>query len=115
MKRNLKKIIESKFHWLDACPAVSSHLQEATDSHAQPDASSITQQYIQYYLIPPALCKVWQQVHEEQLLKQNGMSQQRVISIDNWQKSWEKHLANYKQLYSLYGLDFCSASCPKHA
>lgn len=61
---------KSESHWLNACPAVGSHLQESTDGHAQPDASSITQQYIQYYLIPPALCKVWQQVHEEQLWKQ---------------------------------------------
>lgn len=48
--------------------------------------------------------------------KQNkGMFQKWDVSINNRQKSREKHLANYKQLYSLYGLDFCSASRLKHA
>lgn len=68
-KRKGKKRKKHKLHWRDTCPAVGSHLQKPAGSHAQPDASSITQQYVQYYLIPPALRKVWQQVHEEQLWK----------------------------------------------
>ena len=52
---------------LDARPVVGSHLQKATDGHAQPDSPSVTQQDVQDHLVPPALRKVRQQVHEEQL------------------------------------------------
>lgn len=58
---------KEKLYWLDAGPAVGPHLQKVTGSHAQPDPSSVTQQDVQNYLIPPALREVWQQVHEEQL------------------------------------------------
>lgn len=66
-------------HWLDASPAVGSHFQKVTDSHAQPDPSSIAQQDVQDDLIPPALCEVWQQVHEEQLQSPNCTSWNECI------------------------------------
>lgn len=49
---------------------VGPHLQKAADSHAEPDASAITQQNVQYHLVPPALGKVRQQMHEEELWQQ---------------------------------------------
>lgn len=52
---------------LDAGPVVGSHLQEAADGHAKPDASTITQQNVQNHLVPPAFGKVRQQMHEEEL------------------------------------------------
>lgn len=52
---------------LNTGPVVGPHLQKAADSHAEPDASSITQQNVQNHLVPPALSKVRQQMHEKQL------------------------------------------------
>lgn len=52
---------------LNAGPVVGSHLQEAAHRHAQPDASTITQQNVQNHLVPPTLSKVGQQMHEEEL------------------------------------------------
>lgn len=49
---------------------VGPHLQKAADSHAKPDASTITQQNVENHLVPPALSKVRQQMHEEQLWEQ---------------------------------------------
>lgn len=66
-RKEKKKDKGKEQNWLDAGPAVGPHLQKPAGSHTQPDASSITQQYVEYHLIPPALRKVWQQVHEEQL------------------------------------------------
>lgn len=63
------------FRWLDAGPTVGSNLQKPAGSHSQPDSSSITQQYVQYHLIPPALGEVWQQVHEKQLRKWRRLSE----------------------------------------
>lgn len=60
-----KKAIE--MFVLDAGPVVGSHLQEAADGHAKPDASTITQQNVQNHLVPPAFGKVRQQMHEEEL------------------------------------------------
>lgn len=54
---------------LNAGPAVGAHLQEAADSHAQPNATSITQQDVQNHLVPPALSEIRQQMHEEQLVE----------------------------------------------
>ena len=50
---------------LNTGPVVGPHLQEAANSHAQPNASSVTQQDVQDHLVPPALRKVRQQMHEE--------------------------------------------------
>lgn len=52
---------------LDAGPVVRAHLQEAAHGHAEPDPSTVTEQDVQDHLIPPALCKVGQEVHEEKL------------------------------------------------
>lgn len=56
---------------LNTGPVVGPHLQEAADSHAKPDAASITQQNVQYHLVPPTLSKVRQQMHEEQLWEED--------------------------------------------
>lgn len=52
---------------LNTGPVVGPHLQKAADSHAEPDTASITQQNVQNHLVPPALSKVRQQMHEKQL------------------------------------------------
>lgn len=52
---------------LNAGPVVRAHLQEAAHSHAEPDPSAVTEQDVQDHLIPPALRKVGQEVHEEEL------------------------------------------------
>lgn len=52
---------------LDAGPVVGPHLQKAADSHTHPDAPTVTQKDVQNHLVPPALSKVGQQMHEEQL------------------------------------------------
>lgn len=58
---------------LNAGPVVGSHLQEAAHGHAQPDASTITQQNVQNHLVPPTLSKVGQQMHEEELTERVGV------------------------------------------
>lgn len=52
---------------LDAGPVVRAHLQEAAYGHAEPNPPAITEQDVQDHLIPPALCEVGQEVHEEEL------------------------------------------------
>lgn len=52
---------------LNTGPVVRSHLQKTAHSHAEPDASTVTQQNVQNHLVPPALGKVGQQMHEEEL------------------------------------------------
>lgn len=52
---------------LNTGPVVRSHLQKAAHSHAEPDASAVTQQNVQNHLVPPALGKIRQQMHEEEL------------------------------------------------
>lgn len=79
-RKKRKKDKEHKLHWLDAGPVVGPHLQKPAGGHTQPDASSITQQYVEDHLIPPALCEVWQQVHEEQLWTKRG----KKSSIKLW-------------------------------
>lgn len=64
-------------HRLDAGPAVGPHLQKTAESHTQPDSSSVAQKDVQYHLVPPTLCKVWQKVHEEQLRINKELAEQR--------------------------------------
>lgn len=52
---------------LNTGPVVRSHLQKAAHIHAEPDASTVTQQNVQNHLVPPALGKIRQQMHEEEL------------------------------------------------
>lgn len=52
---------------LDAGPVVRAHLQEAAHGHSEPNPPTITEQDVQDHLIPPALRKVGQEVHEEEL------------------------------------------------
>lgn len=52
---------------LEACPVVSPHLQKPADDHAQPDAAPIAQQDVQDDLVPPALGKIGEKMHEEKL------------------------------------------------
>ena len=65
---------------LNTGPVVGPHLQKATNSHAKPDAPSITQQNIQNHLVPPALSKVRQQMHEEELRRQENRMESESTS-----------------------------------
>lgn len=82
---NIKQTQE-KFYWLDTGPVVGPDLQKAAGCHTQPDASSITQENVQYHLIPPALRKVWQKVHEKELWK-NKKKKQQLMHLGLF-KSW---------------------------
>lgn len=66
LRLNYKKTVSI----LDTGPVVGSHLQKAAYGHTKPDASTITQQNVQNHLVPPALGKVRQQMHEEELWEQ---------------------------------------------
>lgn len=75
---------------LNTGPVVRSHLQKAAHSHAEPDASTVTQQNVQNHLVPPALGKIRQQMHEEELWgkKNTFFSPQQCFKnlqqINNW-------------------------------
>lgn len=69
-KTSAKSLVNSSI--LDTGPVIGPHLQKATHGHAKPDASSVTQQNIQNHLVPPALGKVRQEMHEEELRKQKN-------------------------------------------
>lgn len=52
---------------LNTGPVVSPHLQKSAHRHAQPNAATVTQEDVQNHLVPPALGKIRQQMHEEEL------------------------------------------------
>lgn len=69
---------------LDASPVVRAHLQEAAHGHAEPDPAAVTEQDVQDHLIPPALRKVGQQVHEEKLREKETHSSCNFVVFTNF-------------------------------